>query len=415
MTIDLRIKEPILRDFDKHLTEAGWKFSGCGPEEKDRQLLEEMPVVIGEFTKLRPVYRDIIEDITRKMGNGMADYCNNAEFNKNGVNTLDDYDLYCHYVAGLVGEGLTRLFVTADLANPKLLERTDLHNSMGLFLQKTNIIRDVHEDWVDKRRFWPKEIWSKHVSSFDDLFLPANRAAAMNCNSEMILNALAHVEDCMFYLAGLREQSIFNFAAIPQVMAIATLDLCFRNPAVFERNVKISKGDACRMMLKTTSVQGACEIFLQYARSIHHKNTTKDPLFLDISIACAKIERWITAVFPPESRRETERRQEEAMLGEAEEEEVPEEVMAKARRDVQLAISRMDARKIDREAQRQELWLMLVAGLSTVFVVTVIMVQSPQSTDLPFLPSLPLLLLRCWDECCDRHANHLRLRSHRSA
>ena len=33
-----------------------------------------------------------------------------------------------------------------------------LSNSMGLFLQKTNIIRDYLEDSLDGREFWPREV-----------------------------------------------------------------------------------------------------------------------------------------------------------------------------------------------------------------------------------------------------------------
>lgn len=33
---------------------------------------------------------------------------------------------------------------------------------MGLFLQKTNIIRDYLEDYVDGRAFWPQDVWKKH-------------------------------------------------------------------------------------------------------------------------------------------------------------------------------------------------------------------------------------------------------------
>jgi len=32
---------------------------------------------------------------------------------------------------------------------------------MGLFLQKTNIIRDYLEDYVDGRAFWPQDVWKK--------------------------------------------------------------------------------------------------------------------------------------------------------------------------------------------------------------------------------------------------------------
>lgn len=35
----------------------------------------------------------------------------------------------------------------------------DKANSMGLFLQKTNIIRDYLEDMDDGRTWWPQDIW----------------------------------------------------------------------------------------------------------------------------------------------------------------------------------------------------------------------------------------------------------------
>lgn len=290
MTIALDEKEPLLRDFHNVIQKEGWNYSGCGPREKDRELLVQFQNVTEGFRKIKSEYQAIIKDITQEMGNGMADYCKNAEHNENGVDTVKDYDLYCHYVAGLVGNGLTRLFVESKLANPILLQKPHLQESMGLFLQKTNIIRDIKEDLDDKRRFWPREIWSKHVDKFEDLFKPENKEAALNCSSEMVLNSLYHADECLFYLAGLKEQSVFNFAAIPQSMAIATLELVFRNPAIFKRNVKITKGEACRIMTQSTqNLKLVCEVFRDYTRKIHKKNSPRDPNFLKISIACGKV------------------------------------------------------------------------------------------------------------------------------
>jgi farnesyl-diphosphate farnesyltransferase len=290
MTLDIKEKEPLLREFHVHMEKDGWTFDGSGPNEKDRELLVHFDDVIVELKKIKKPYYDIIKDATVKMGNGMADYALNAEHNLNGVMTIKDYELYCHYVAGLVGEGLTRLFVTSELANPKLGERMDLTESMGQFLQNTNIIRDVHEDFLDKRRFWPKEIWSKYVDKWEDIFVPENRQKAVYCASEMVLNALKHVEQCLFYMAGIRDQSVFNFVAIPQSMAIATLELVFQNPAIFESHLKITKGDACQLMLDSTqNLYVVCEVFRKYARRIHQKNDPRDPHFLDISMQCARV------------------------------------------------------------------------------------------------------------------------------
>jgi farnesyl-diphosphate farnesyltransferase len=63
----------------------------------------------------------------------------------------------------------------------------------------------------------------------------------------MTLVTLVHAVDCLIYLSVLRDQSVFNFCAIPQVMAIATLALVYRNPAVFQRNIKIRRGESCQV------------------------------------------------------------------------------------------------------------------------------------------------------------------------
>lgn len=299
MTIPLKRKEPLLRNFQNILEEDGWTFNENGPNEKDRDLLVHFDCVVTEFKLVKPAYKAIIKDITEKMGNGMADNANNAELNTNGIATVKEYELYCHYVAGLVGDGLTQLFVESNLANPALLRRPELAESMGQFLQKTNIIRDIREDFDDKRRFYPKEIWSKHVDKFDDLFDPKNLDKALNCSSEMVLNALGNVEECLFYMAGIKDQSVFNFVAIPQAMAIATLELVFRNPNIFKTVVKITKGDACHLMMESSqNLRTVCDIFKRYARRISKKNTPKDPNFLQISVACGKIEQFIESLYP---------------------------------------------------------------------------------------------------------------------
>jgi farnesyl-diphosphate farnesyltransferase len=289
-SIPLETKEPPLRDFKDYLEQDGWTFTGNRPEEKDRQLLVQFDNVIAEFRDVKPVYQAIIKDITDEMGNGMADFARKAAFGDAGVNTVEEYDLYCWYVAGMVGEGLTRLFVEAGLGEATLINHSHLYKSMGLLLQKNNIIRDIREDHDDGRCFWPKEIWSKHVDKFEDLFEPENLELALNCSSEMVLNALGHASDCLSYLVGLREQSVFNFCAIPQSMAMATLELCFRNPALFERNIKITKGDAFQLMVESSQdLERVCKVFCRYVHRIQQKNNPKDPNFLKISIACEQV------------------------------------------------------------------------------------------------------------------------------
>ena len=65
----------------------------CG--EKDyKELLEQYPKVTRVYLSLDKQSQVVIQDITHRMGVGMA------EFIEKEVITVDDFDLYCHYVAG---------------------------------------------------------------------------------------------------------------------------------------------------------------------------------------------------------------------------------------------------------------------------------------------------------------------------
>jgi farnesyl-diphosphate farnesyltransferase len=98
-------------------------------------------------------YQEVIKAITQKMGRGMASFAALAtpEQPVAEVNTIADYDLYCHYVAGLVGEGLSGLFSASGKERDFIKDQLTLSNHMGLLLQKTNILRDYRED-VDEGR-----------------------------------------------------------------------------------------------------------------------------------------------------------------------------------------------------------------------------------------------------------------------
>ncbi|KAF9529002.1 farnesyl-diphosphate farnesyltransferase [Crepidotus variabilis] len=304
MTIPDHIKQPILRSFHVHTVTPGWSFNDCGPNEKDRQLLVEYATVVDEVNLLLPEYKAVIVDICHKMEIGMADYAHKAFATGSiYVDTIAEYDLYCHYVAGLVGEGLSRLFSASGKEAPYIAHQLELSNSMGIFLQKTNIIRDYREDTDEQRFFWPKEIWGKDIYGFKEMKdMYANDADTVQratfVQSEMVLNAMSHATDALDYLRLLRNQSVFNFCAIPATMAIATLELCFMNKAMFQRNIKIRKADAANLIMRSTNPREVGLIFKDYARKIHAKADPSDPNFLRISVACGKIETWCEVNYP---------------------------------------------------------------------------------------------------------------------
>lgn len=51
-----------------------------------------------------------------------------------------------------------------------------------------------------------------------DLKYEENSVKAVQCLNDMVTNALMHAEDCLKYMAALRDPPIFRFCAIPQVL-----------------------------------------------------------------------------------------------------------------------------------------------------------------------------------------------------
>jgi len=223
------------------------------------------------FLELDKGYQEAIEDITRRMGAGMEKFiCKEVE-------TLDDYDEYCHYVAGLVGLGLSKLFYASG---SEKLSSDSLSNSMGLFLQKTNIIRDYLEDINEipkSRMFWPRQIWSKYADKLEDLKDEKASSKAVECLNDMVTDALRHADDCLKYMSDLQELSIFRFCAIPQIMAIGTLALCYNNIEIFRGVVKMRRGAVAQVIDNTKTMPDVYHAFFGFSNLLKSKVDHKDP------------------------------------------------------------------------------------------------------------------------------------------
>jgi len=263
-----------LHNFYKHL-DAGksWNLHGYGEVRAEIDLLKHFEHVITVFGNLQPKYQKIISGIARQMGAGMA------QFLEKSVETMDDYNDYCWFVAGLVGEGLTHLFVASGREDPEI-DNFTLYKSMGLYLQKVNITRDFYEDinvLPAPRMFYPRAIWGKYADNLKDFLLPQNIGPAVQCLNEMVTDAMAHAVDVLEYLAQIRDPYIFRFCAIPQVMAIATLYEVYNNQWVFRGEVKIRRSLALYIALNCNSMSEVYAFFLDFARQFEPEIPDSDP------------------------------------------------------------------------------------------------------------------------------------------
>lgn len=315
MCIPLRLKLNELINFPDKLSRPGWKcLEDYGAQSfYEMDLLHNFNRVIAVFDTLDKKYQDPIVQSAKEMARGMA------EFQTKKIESVEDYDIYCYYVAGIVGRGLSRIWVESgmepklaaedvfpslklpqdnELPLVRLRDRAGLAVSMGLFLQKTNIIRDYREDTEQEppRVFYPKQIWSKYAESIHDFKEKQHASAALWCLNELVTDAVTHIPDCLEYLSRISTEAVFKFCAIPQVMAIATLERCYNNYNVFTGVVKIRKGEAAKILMETVDFMSALnqyETRLGYLQSrIPSEDPNRAAMYNASSCALDKVRYW---------------------------------------------------------------------------------------------------------------------------
>jgi farnesyl-diphosphate farnesyltransferase len=267
-------KLALLLSFQDKLGEEAWTLDGIG-EADERRLLEDFDKVLRVLKNLSSAHRRIIANITKRMAKGMVDFAGRDL--AAGTRDRADLDLYCHYVAGLVGQGLAEQFVASGLEKPQLTNEKSMQlaNCMGLFLQMTNIIRDYLEDLLDNRSFWPADVVCLYGKSLVSLRDGGEKSVA--CMNHLITEVLFNGQNSLEFLALLTDPQVLNFCAVPQVMAIATLAEMYGNPKVFTGVVKIRAGLAAMILQDSGDMVAVRRWFSKFALQILARIDPKDP------------------------------------------------------------------------------------------------------------------------------------------
>lgn len=271
MNIPLEEKHALLAKFHEMIEDPNLTIKAYGDTQDYQDLMANFNRVNKVYLALGDDFRKTIKDITEEMAEGMMKY------GEQEIITFKDWDHYCYYVAGIVGKGLTQLFLNANITH-SLNEHSEAWSiDMGLFLQKTNIIRDYHEDLLEGRVFWPECAWNNKVSDIADLQKDLKKGkAALN---ELVLNALEHIPNCIAYLNQIQENNTLRFCAIPQLMAIATLVEVYNNEEVFFKNVKIRRGVTAKYIMEDWSHNKVKAIFVKHLQQLRGKVVTTEERF----------------------------------------------------------------------------------------------------------------------------------------
>ncbi|MFY2559172.1 phytoene/squalene synthase family protein [Corallococcus terminator] len=222
----------------------------------EAELIAGTPTVLKTLASLPSWVHPHVERCVRIMSDGMVQI--QRRYGDTGL-VLGLPDLrttfeYCYYVAGVVGEMLTGLFVACSPritpARQAVLEPRA--TAFARVLQLTNILRDVRQD-LDNGRCWlPLDRMAAHGLGPATLALPSHRARAMALHAELVAVARREQDAAFEYSLACppEEPGLRLFCLYPFLLSVLTLNVVDGNPAVFDpKPVKLGRDAVLKVML----------------------------------------------------------------------------------------------------------------------------------------------------------------------
>jgi farnesyl-diphosphate farnesyltransferase len=175
------------------------------------------------------------------------------------LDTIEDLDGYCYYVAGTVGHMLTEIFgqVRPPIPEAGFARMKSLATSFGLGLQLTNIIKDVADDRKRGHNYVPRQLCVAAGIEPKDVQDARFANESRQIVDVLVQKAQSHLCDALEYSTTLprRRYGIRTFCLTALYFAVKTLRLTERDDAVLDpyKKVKISRG-AVRRTIATTQL-----------------------------------------------------------------------------------------------------------------------------------------------------------------
>jgi farnesyl-diphosphate farnesyltransferase len=203
-----------------------WPRLAPGTLEAEIELIRKSPEVLRMTRLLRPGQREAILRCLTTMSRGMGHF--ERSRSRSGLQDIAEYEHYCYFVAGVVGEMLTDLFCD----HSPLIEarRGDLEAravSFGLGLQMTNILKDVWDDFSGGVCWLPRGVFEANGYELGDLQPQHNGNGEAFAASirELVGVAHAHLRQALDYTLTIpnHEIGIRRFLIWAALLAVSTL------------------------------------------------------------------------------------------------------------------------------------------------------------------------------------------------
>lgn len=213
----------------------------------EKELIQYTPDVINITHGFNQQQRQALVTCVQIMAEGMMHY--QQQDTAHGLQDLAEVEHYCYYVAGVVGEMLTRLYCDYS---PQIKTKEEalmkLSTCFGQGLQMTNIIKDIWND-LERGVCWlPQAEFNKHGFDLAELAsgsgIGIRKKAFLQGLEEFIGIAHYRLQQSLEYTLMIPryETGIRNFCLFAIGMAILTLRKIYKSKQFINgQDVKISR------------------------------------------------------------------------------------------------------------------------------------------------------------------------------
>jgi farnesyl-diphosphate farnesyltransferase len=221
------------------------------PAEHD--LVRNTPAVIRVTHGCTAEERAALTRCVSIMCRGMPEFQRNKSLR--GLRDLDELADYCYYVAGVVGEMCTQLFVLhCPELEPKREVMLRLAVSFGQGLQMTNILKDIWDDRQSGACWLPRSVFARGTMDLERLEAWHAQPVFRDGLEQLLGVGHAHLRNALEYTCMIpkREAGIRRFCLWAIGLAVLTLRKIHRNPTFRSgAEVKVSRRTVKATVLTT--------------------------------------------------------------------------------------------------------------------------------------------------------------------
>jgi len=239
-------------------------------------LIEECPRVLQITRGMHPRQRIAIQRCLDTMSHGMAHFARSRSCD--GLADVSEFERYCYFVAGVVGEMLTEIFCDyspeIDANRGQLAPRAV---SFGLGLQMTNILKDIWEDLEHGTCWLPRDVFERHGYDLKSLAPDhdVNGPAFAASLHDLVDIAHGHLREALAYTLAIpnNETGIRRFLIWAVLLAVSTLGKISNDPMFTSgTQVKVSRPRVAAIIAGSSSLirsnEGLTKLFNTAAREL---------------------------------------------------------------------------------------------------------------------------------------------------